>query len=154
MFTSVFLIVEQMPFSILDFQSKNRKMEKEKFERIATQIFQAALEVHKLLGPGLLESVYAAALKIELILRNLKVVQNVKVPLIYKNIDTTKEFFIDMLVEDVVIIEVKSCETGLAAVHQAQLLSYLKLTGKKLGFLINFNVTLLKNGFKRMVNNY
>ena len=128
-------------------------MNKEQFEYLANQIFQAALEVHKNLGPGLLESVYEYALVKELQLRNIGVLYQVKVPLYYKGFDTGKEFFIDILVENEIVIEVKSVDS-LHPVHQAQLLSYLKLSDKKMGFLINFNVALIKDGFKRMVNNY
>lgn len=129
-------------------------MNKDHFEYLATQIFQAALEVHKNLGPGLLESVYEYALVKELQLRNIHVQYQVKTPLFYKGHDTGKEFFIDILVENEIVIEVKSCEEGMRPVHQAQLLSYLKLADKRLGFLINFNVILIKDGFKRLVNNY
>ena len=129
-------------------------MKKDHFEYLATQIFQASLEVHKHLGPGLLESVYEYALVKELQLRNIQVQYQVKTPLFYKGHDTGKEFFIDILVENEIVIEVKSCEEGMRPVHQAQLLSYLKLADKRLGFLINFNVTLMKDGFKRLVNNY
>jgi GxxExxY protein len=90
----------------------------------------------------------------ELQLRNIFVQYQVKISLIYKGPDTNKEFFIDILVENEIVIEVKSCEDGIRPVHQAQLLSYLKLSDKRLGFLINFNVTLIKDGFKRLVNNY
>lgn len=128
-------------------------MNKEQFEYLANQIFQAALEVHKILGPGLLESVYEFALVKELQLRNIFVQYQVKVPLFYKGYETGKEFFIDMLVENEIVIEVKSVD-ALHPVHEAQLLSYLKLADKRLGFLINFNVTLIKEGFKRKVNNY
>lgn len=128
-------------------------MNKEQFEYLANQIFQASLEVHRNLGPGLLESVYEYALVKELQLRNINVLYQVKVPLFYKGHNTGKEFFIDLLVENEIVIEVKSVDE-LHPVHQAQLLSYLKLADKRLGFLINFNVTLIKDGFKRMVNNY
>ncbi len=128
-------------------------MNKEQFEYLVNQIFQAALEVHKNLGPGLLESVYEYALVKELQLRSIGVLYQVKVPLFYKGYDTGKEFFIDILVENEIVIEVKSVD-ALHPVHQAQLLSYLKLSDKKMGFLINFNVALIKDGFKRMVNNY
>lgn len=101
-------------------------MNKERFEYLANQIFQAALEVHKTLGPGLLESVYEFALVKELQLRNIFVAYQVKVPLFYKGFDTGKEFFIDMLVENEIVIEVKSVD-ALHPVHEAQLLSYLKL---------------------------
>jgi GxxExxY protein len=128
-------------------------MDKERFEYWANQIFQAALEVHRNLGPGLLESVYEYALVKELQLRNINVLYQVKVPLFYKGHNTGKEFFIDLLIENEIVIEVKSVDL-LHSVHQAQLLSYLKLADKRLGFLINFNVALIKDGFKRMVNNY
>lgn len=128
-------------------------MDKERFEWLANQIFQSALEVHRALGPGLLESVYEFALVKELQLRNIAVQYQVKVPLYYKGFDTRKEFFIDMLIEDEIVVEVKAVD-ALHPVHEAQLLSYLKLANKRLGFLINFNVALIKEGFKRMVNNY
>lgn len=128
-------------------------MNKDQFEWLANQIFQAALEVHKTLGPGLLESVYESALVKELQLRNIFVQYQVKVPLIYKGYDTGKEFFIDILVEKEIVIEVKSAD-ALHPVHEAQLLSYLKLSDKRMGFLINFNVALIKEGLKRKVNNY
>jgi GxxExxY protein len=129
-------------------------MDKEKYEYLATHIFQASLEVHRTLGPGLMESVYEFSLVKELQLRGIHVQYQVKVPLYYKGHNTNKEFFIDILVENEIVIEVKSCEEGLRPVHQAQLLSYLKLSDKRLGFLINFNVSLLKDGFKRLVNNF
>lgn len=128
-------------------------MLKEQFEYLANQIFNAALEVHKCLGPGLLESVYEFSLVKELQLRNIHIQYQVKTPLFYKELDTGKEFFIDILVENEIIIEVKAVE-GILPVHEAQLLSYLKLADKRLGFLINFNVVLIKDGFKRKVNNY
>jgi len=129
-------------------------MNKERYEQLATKIFHASLEVHKTLVPGLLESVYEFALVKELQLRDIQIQYQVKTPLFYKGHNTGKEFFVDILVENEIVIEVKSCEDGLRPVHQAQLLSYLKLSDKRLGFLINFNVTLLKDGFKRLVNNY
>ena len=129
-------------------------MNKERYEQLATQIFHASLEVHKTLGPGLLESVYEFALIKELQLRDIQIQYQVKTPLFYKGHSTGKEFFVDILVENEIVIEVKSCEEGLRPVHQAQLLSYLKLSNKRLGFLINFNVVLIKGGFKRLVNNY
>jgi GxxExxY protein len=123
-------------------------MNKDHFEYLATQIFQGSLEVHKNLGPGLLESVYEYALVKELQLRNIHIQYQVKTPLFYKGHDTGKEFFIDILVESEIVIEVKSCEDGMRPVHQAQLLSYLKLSNKKLGYLVNFNVVLIKDVFK------
>jgi GxxExxY protein len=120
---------------------------------LATQIFQAALEVHRHLGPGLLESVYEFSLVKELELRKIPVAYQVQVPLYYKGYETGKQFFLDMLIDNEVIIEVKAVET-LLPVREAQLLSYLKLADKRLGFLVNFNVVLLKEGFRRKVNNY
>lgn len=128
-------------------------MEKHEFETLGKEIFLAALEVHKYLGPGLLESVYEYALMKELRARNIQLDYQVKVPLIYKGSDTGKDFFLDILVETEIVIEVKSVDL-IHPVHQAQLLSYMKLADKRLGFLINFNVPLLKDGFKRMVHNY
>ena len=128
-------------------------MIKEEFEHLAYQIFHASLEVHRNLGPGLLESIYEYALLKEFQLRNLSVDYQVKVPLVYKGYAVQKDFYVDILLEKEIIIEVKAVE-GLLPVHQAQLLSYLKLTDKRLGFLINFNVVLLKDGFKIIVNNY
>jgi GxxExxY protein len=128
-------------------------MNKEQFEFLADEIFEDALEVHKNLGPGLLESVYEYALIKELQLRSIGIFYQVKVPLFYKGHDTGKEFFIDILAENEIVIEVKAVD-ALHPVHQAQLLSYLKLSDKKMGFLINFNAALIKDGFKRMVNNY
>jgi GxxExxY protein len=87
-------------------------------------------------------------------LRNIETRYQVKVGPYYKRFETGKEFFLDMLVENKIIIEVKSCEDGVRPVHLAQLLSCLKLADKKLGFLLNFNVPLIKDGFRRLVNNY
>ncbi len=126
---------------------------KEHFEFLAKQIFLAALEVHKNLGPGLLESVYEFALLKELQLRKISSLYQVKVPLFYKGHDTGKEFFVDILVENEIIIEIKAAEL-IHPVHIAQVLSYLKLADKRMGFLINFNVPMMKEGFKRLVNNY
>ena len=86
-------------------------------------------------------------------MRNIFFKRQVKVPLYYKGADTGKEFFIDILIENEIILELKAIE-GLLPVHEAQLISYLKLADKRMGFLINFNVPLLKNGFRRFVNNY
>lgn len=136
-----------------DRKTLSNAMNKEQYEYLANQVFQSALEVHKNLGRGLLESVYEYALVKELQLRSIEVLYQVKVPLFYKGNDTGKEFFIDILVENEIVIEVKSVD-ALHPVYQAQLLSYLKLSDKRLGFLVNFNVALIKDGFKRMVNNY
>jgi GxxExxY protein len=128
-------------------------MQKQRFEELAYHIFHASLEVHRNLGPGLLESVYEYALLTEFHLKGIGVNYQVRLPLMYKGIPTKKDFYLDMLIEEEIIMEVKAVE-GILPVHHAQLLSYLKLADKRLGFLVNFNVVLLKNGFKRMVNNY
>ena len=124
-----------------------------KYEELAKQIFLASLEVHKIMGPGLLESVYEMCLLKELHLRNISAESQVGIPLQFKGFDLSKEYKIDILVEKELIIELKSVDTILP-VHQAQLISYLKLADKRMGFLINFNVPVIKNGFKRFVNNY
>lgn len=114
-------------------------------------IIGAAIEVHKALGPGLLESAYEATLHKELTLKGLDVKAQVGLPLVYKDVKLDIGYRVDLLVENKVIIEIKSVET-LNDVHVAQLLTYLKLSGCKLGLLINFNVKQLKDGIKRLVN--
>ncbi len=114
-------------------------------------IIGAAIEVHKALGPGLLESSYEACLRRELAQRGLEVKQQVGLPLVYKDVVCDIGYRIDLLVENKVIIEIKSVEC-LTDVHFAQILTYLKLRQCKLGLLINFNVAQLKAGLKRVVN--
>ena len=128
-------------------------MDIDKYEELAKQIFSASLEVHKIMGPGLLESVYEMCLLRELQLRNISVESQIGIPLQFKGFDLSKEYRIDILVEKEIIIELKSVDTILP-VHQAQIISYLKLADKRMGFLINFNVPIIQNGFKRFVNNY
>lgn len=119
---------------------------------IATKIIGAAIEVHKQLGPGLLESTYETCLAYELKKAGLNIQQQLVLPVVYKEVKLNAGYRIDLLVEGKVIIEIKSVE-ALADIHTAQLLTYLKLKDLKLGLLINFNVILLKNGLKRTVNN-
>jgi GxxExxY protein len=119
---------------------------------ISYKIRGAIFNVYNTLGPGLLESVYEAALKYELQKENAKVESQVAVPVIYNEIKLDLGFRIDLLVDDKVIIEIKSVEV-LAPVHHKQLLTYLKLTDKKLGLLINFNTDNITNGIVRIVNN-
>jgi GxxExxY protein len=126
---------------------------KTEYERIAKQIVNAAFEVHKELGPGLLESVYEVCLVEELRNRGLSVESQVKVPIVFKGKMLDKEFIVDLLVENSVIVELKAVE-NLLPVHEVQLLTYLKLADKKLGFLINFNVSLIKAGIHRKINGY
>ncbi len=115
-------------------------------------IVDCALKVHRALGPGLLESTYEACLNYELINEGLYVEQQKALPVVYNDIKLECGYRIDLLVERKVVIEIKSVE-GLNDVHMAQILTYLKLSGCKLGYLINFNVALIKNGIKRVVNN-
>jgi GxxExxY protein len=121
--------------------------------RISEIIIGKAIEVHKVLGPGLLESTYEACLKYELSQAGLKVERQKFMPIIYKGITIENGYRLDMIIEDIVIIELKSIELVLP-IHKAQLLSYLRLAGISLGLLINFNVDILKNGIVRVVNNY
>ena len=125
----------------------------EELNKISGIILDSAIEVHKQLGPGLLESVYEPCLFKELRSRNLFVERQVPVPVVYKGENLNADFRIDLLVEHEIIIELKAVEIILP-VHEAQLLTYLKLAEKRLGLLINFNVPKLVSGFKRMLNGY
>jgi len=118
---------------------------------LSGEVIGAAIEVHRVLGPGLLESAYELALERELVLRGMSVERQKAVPLEYKGTALGDGFRIDLLVQDLLIVEVKAVECILA-VHEAQLLSYLRLTDKRLGFLINFNEKTIKEGVKRVVN--
>ncbi len=119
-------------------------------ERIAKAIVHAAYTVHKALGPGLLESVYEPCFCHELGKAGCKFATQIKIPIIYDNLSFPEAFRIDVLVEDLVICELKAAEFN-HSVYLAQLLTYLKLTNKQLGFVINFNVPLIKNGIQRVV---
>ncbi len=119
---------------------------------VSNKIIGAAIEMHKTLGPGLLESAYEAALAYDLRALGLKVETQVSMPMMYKEVKMDVGYRLDLLVEDKVIVEIKSVET-LAPVHFAQTLTYLKLADKKLALLINFNTKLLKDGVHRIVNN-
>ena len=118
---------------------------------ISEKIIGAAIQVHRTLGPGLLESTYEACLKYELEKRGLKVLSQVGLPVVYDGMKIDLGYKLDILVEDAVIIELKAVTT-VTPLHEAQLLSYLKLSGKHLGLLINFNATLLKDGITRRIN--
>jgi GxxExxY protein len=128
-------------------------LEREILNRLSSIILDAAITVHREIGPGLLESVYQHCMVKELQDRELLVCTMVPVPLYYKGVPLNKEYVIDILVEDEIILELKASE-ALLPVHQAQLLSYLRLADKRLGLLINFNVSLLKQGFRRLVNEF
>ncbi|WP_304517879.1 GxxExxY protein [Cecembia rubra] len=120
--------------------------------QIAKIVLDKSFEIHRALGPGLLESVYEKALEFELNQTKIMVASQVPVPLVYKEIKFESGFRLDLLVENKVIVEIKANE-GLAPVHFAQTLTYLKLADKRLGLLINFNVKFLKDGIHRLVNN-
>ena len=119
---------------------------------VSGQIVDAAMKVHSALGPGLLESAYEACLVFELHRRGLKAVSQLELPVVYESVKIDAGYRIDILVEDAVIIELKSVEKILP-IHKAQLLSYLKLSDKKVGLLINFNTLHLKEGIAGLVNN-
>ena len=123
----------------------------EQLNKLSETIIGAAIEVHKFLGPGLLETVYEICLVEELEQRGLKVQQQVRLPLYYKEQLTKKFFVIDLLVENEIILELKATDKVLP-VHEHQLMTYLKLTQKNLGLLINFNVPRLVDGIRRRLN--
>ncbi len=118
-------------------------------DSVTGDIIGAAIDVHRVLGPGLLESAYEACLSHELRLRQLNVEQQKPLPIFYKGVTLDCGYRVDIVVENQVIIEIKSV-VGLAPIHEAQLLSYLKMSGYKIGLLINFNVKMLKDGVRRI----
>ncbi len=120
-------------------------------EKIATSIVHSAIKIHKALGPGLLESVYQKCLSYELRKSGLEVDCELPLPVAYESVKLDTGFRIDMMVQHTVIIENKTVEKILP-IHEAQLLTYLKLADIKLGFLLNWNVVLMKDGIRRMVN--
>jgi len=124
-----------------------------KLDRISGAVIEAAVEVHRELGPGLLESVYEAALVMELGARSLLVARQQRIPLSYKGRSLGKDLILDLLVEERVVVEVKAVR-ALDAVHEAQLLSYLKLSRCRVGLLMNFNMDTMRRGVRRMVNEY
>ena len=117
---------------------------------ISHEIIGAAIEVHRLLGPGLLESAYEECLSKELALRNLHVERQKPVPVVYNDVKLECGYRIDLLVESRIVVELKSIES-LAAIHEAIILTYLRLSGHRLGLLINFNVKVLKDGIRRYI---
>jgi GxxExxY protein len=121
--------------------------------RITETIIGAAIDVHRALGPGLLESAYEACLVFELVERGLKVEQQKPLPVVYREVKLDCGYRLDLLVEETVIVEIKAVD-NLMPIHEAQLLSHLKLSGCKVGLLINFNVKVLKNGIRRLVCGY
>ena len=119
--------------------------------KLSSKIIGAAIEVHKTLGPGLLESAYEECLCYEFGLRRLSNEGQKALPVIYKGKELDCGYRLDIVVENLIILELKSCER-IEPIHQAQLLTYLKLSGLKLGLLLNFNVALMKDGIVRVVN--
>ena len=122
-------------------------------DRVARQIVDSAFAVHQALGPGLLESVYEQCLAHELTIRRLLVVRQIPVPVIYRDIRIDAGFRMDMVVQDLVVVEVKAAER-LLPVHEAQLLTYIKLSRYRIGLLINFNVPLIKHGIRRIISTH
>lgn len=120
------------------------------YEELTEQIIGAAIEVHDQLGPGLLEGIYTPCFCRELALRGMRVRKEVALPVVYKGLEFDCAYRLDIVVNDLVVIEVKAVES-LLPIHEAQLLTYLKLTGIKVGLLINFNSILLRDGIKRKV---
>ncbi|HEX3744416.1 MAG TPA: GxxExxY protein [Bryobacteraceae bacterium] len=122
-------------------------------KQLTESIIGAAIEVHRVTGPGLMESVYEECLCYELSQRALRFQRQVELPVAYKGIRLNCGLRMDLLVEDIVVLELKTVD-HILPVHEAQLLTYLKLTGKKVGLLINFNERTLAKGLKRMVNHF
>jgi len=128
-------------------------LDNDRLDQISSRIIGAAIEVHRHLGPGLLESAYQACLAFEVKQFGLKVEEQKPLPVVYKQVKLDCGYRLDMVVEDEVIVEVKAIEK-LLPIHEAQLLSYLRLTRKRVGLLMNFHVPVLKNGLKRIVNEF
>jgi GxxExxY protein len=122
----------------------------DEIERVAQQVVDAAFKIHCRLGPGLLESAYRTVMVYELRKRGFAVQAEVPVPVVYEDVHLDAGYRLDLLINGCVIVELKTVEK-LAPIHEAQLLTYLKLTGVRLGILINFNTKLIKDGIKRMV---
>jgi len=122
----------------------------EKLNQITYEIIGAAYKVHSELGPGLLESAYEVCLEYELLKKGFKVERQKPLPVIYEDVKLDAGYRIDLLVEDAVIVELKAVEE-IAPIHKAQIMTYLKLSERKLGLLMNFNVTDMKKGIKRII---
>jgi GxxExxY protein len=127
------------------------RVDPSEFNELTGQILGAAIEVHRALGAGLLESIYTSCLHFELSARNLRFVAQRAVPIVYKGMTVDARYRVDLIVEDRIVVEVKSVE-ALSSVHESQLLTYLALTECPAGLLINFNVPRLMDGVKRMLN--
>ena len=132
-------------------QLNHRDTETQRFNKITEKIIGCSIEVHRALGPGLLESAYEECLCFELAQKKLSFERQVPLPVIYKGVNLDCGYRMDLVVEDLVIIEIKAVEK-IIPVHEAQLLSYLKLAKKPIGLLLNFHVSVLKKGIKRIRN--
>ena len=128
-----------------------RRIDRKELDRITGEIVDAAMKVHRTLGPGLLEGAYLACFRHELIKRGLAVQSQVRLPILYDGIRIDAGYRIDLVVEGAVLVELKAV-TALQPIHRAQILSYLKLGDYRVGLLINFHVALLKDGIERLVN--
>ena len=127
--------------------------QKQRLNKITETIIGAAIDVHRALGPGLLESAYEACMVYDLIQSSLKVEQQKPLSVVYREVKLECGYRLDLMIENEVIVEIKSVEK-LLPIHKAQLMSYLKLSDCKVGLLINFNVEILKDGIQRVVNNF
>ncbi len=124
---------------------------KDEYDYLTGRVIKCAIEVHRELGPGLIESIYSACLYEAMIKEGLSVQKELIVPVVFKGKQLNKNFIIDQVVENAIVLELKAVET-IIPVHEAQLITYLKISGMKLGLLINFNVVLLKEGIRRRVH--
>ena len=129
----------------------HRDTEIQRLNLITEKVIGASIEVHKGLGPGLLESAYERCLCYELSLAGLKFERQVPLPLVYKDVKLESGYIMDLVVEDLLVVELKAVER-LMPIHEAQLLSYLKLADKRIGLLLNFHIPVLKDGIKRIRN--
>ena len=127
--------------------------QEERLNKITETIIGAAIDVHRALGPGLLESAYEACMVYDLIQVGMKVEQQKPLPVVYRGVKLECGYRLDLMIENEVVVEIKSIDK-LLPIHKAQLMSYLKLADCKVGLLINFNVELLKDGIQRVVNNF
>lgn len=139
----------------LYFQRKCKAMKNifEERERITAQILDCCIEVHRNLGPGLMEATYEKCLMKEFSMRGIKAESQMELPVRYKGMEIGLGYRVDIMVEGEFILELKSVES-IHPMHKAQLITYLKLANKRVGFLVNFNVSLLKNGFYRIIQGY
>ena len=126
---------------------------RERINLLTEKIIGCSIEVHKAIGPGLLESAYEECLCYELAQNNLRFERQVPLPVLYKGVNLDCGYRLDIIVEDLVILEIKAVDR-LMAINEAQLLSYLRMLDKRVGLLLNFHSSVLKNGIKRIVNNF